>query len=429
MPNQEIRPSLWRGSHEQAGYFLWLGLLFLQPFNRYGAIKLLLLLGLIGVLVFGRWTHMRWTHEHLAAPTKVGILLLVWAVAVSLFGPYPLDSIDALRKEMLIQIVLFAAALRFVKNSENAWAALTSITFGYVLVTFASFGWLGNYWLDNREVPHLPGRSHDALWGGYPATAGICLPLLLGWLIWRPQHPIVRVAGWLSVLAAFGLIIMYGSRTPLLVVALSIFLLLIAKRLWKLVAVLLILVVVVGVSLETTAFGPQTARYASLFQTKTYVKNERNMLWAAVWDVSQDRLLTGYGYGWKKLAWAIRDGGYVSRWEQEKNNLLKLFPPEVLQSYGKANPHNYFLQVVFEIGLVGFGLVLIFWSLVAHQGLVILRQTRSDTRSFALVALIGLSAYAFSNITNGHWVGMLANISVTLAGCLVALRNSGTSNA
>src|SRR5574343_1822115 len=70
------------------------------------------------------------------------------------------------------------------------------------------------------------------------------------------------------------------------------------------------------------------------------------------------------------IMWAINDGGYAERWKANDPGKAAYFVGEETQaSYGKVNPHNYFLQVAFEIGIPGLLLVLAFWGAVFWLGL------------------------------------------------------------
>ena len=232
----------------------------------------------------------------------------------------------------------------------------------------------------------------------------------------------------LFVLVALAVVLtaLYGSRSPLLVVAISVIVFFALFRAWKALAIAFLVMAIGAGWFATQSNIGYLEKYRSLAQAGTYVTNQglskRLDVWSGVAEVIEARPLLGYGYGWKKLAWAINEGGYAERWKANDPGKAAYFlGEETHASYGKVNPHNYFLQVAFEIGIPGLLMVLAFWLAVFWQGLQGLVRGPVEHQRLRVVILTTLLAYLLSNLANGFWVGGLANMACALVGILVGL--------
>lgn len=410
----------------KAGLFAWLGLLFLQPFNYFGALRLICMGLLLPVLIWVLVTRnplqrLRWNPALLIACTIAG-----WAVAVSAFGPYPTESLTALRKDFLVQALILLGAVAFVRSVADIWKMLTVALAGFAAVSLLSLWEIGRYWLENGFSLVIP-RTHASYWGGYAAIASLYLPLLLGWLLKTHRGSLAKLSGWGLFLSGSVLVILYGSRTPFPVIAIACLALILFLRRWRTFVCAIAIMAVAAGAIQLTA-NTQLARYQTLLKSDTYVTNsglsQRLSVWEGAWEVISDRPWTGYGFGWKKLAWVINEQGYAERWRNERSDIATYYLDNAKAAYGKVNPHNYVLQVMFEIGAIGLALALAFWLTIFKTGTGLLRQVVNlPARELAAVLLATLTAYALANITNGQWIGGLANLSIACAACLLVLEH------
>jgi O-antigen ligase len=267
-------------------------------------------------------------------------------------------------------------------------------------------------------------RDHSTFWGGYASTGSLMIPLLLGGLLVAPSRRGTAVAGWALLCVAAALIFLYGSRTPFLVVGGATLLLFVLLKKWRGVLAISLVAALFAALVQMAPVGP-LEKYRSLLKSETYVTNSglslRLSVWEGCWQVIADRPLTGYGHGWKKLAWAINDKGLAERWSSERPDLAAYYLTDGKASYGKVNPHNYLLQVMFEIGAVGLLLAIAFWFAVIRDSVRLLGNREKGMRDLAACLMATLGAYALTNLTNGQWVGGLANLSLAFAGCLLAI--------
>jgi O-antigen ligase len=412
----------------QLAWVAWGVALFLLPFNRFGGVRnaalLVLLVSLLGLWriapATGRLKHSR--------GLIVGILLVCWALLVSIFGPYPAESLSAISKDLLFQGLLLAGAWRLVRNEKDIKRSLLIALAGFLTVSFLSVGEIvdsGFSTLFSANIEEAP-RRHNAFWGGYAASASVYLPMLVGICVLLPMRSLWRAGVVALILFVLLLTVLYGSRSALLIVFLTGIAGLLLARRFRTLLVLLALLVSVLIGLYNQADLGYLNKYKSLSKPETYVTNQGLGLRLAVWqgaaEVISERPWLGFGYGWKKLAWVINDNGYAARWRAEEPELARYYLGEAeTASYGRVNPHNYVLQVVFELGVIGFGLVLAFWAIVVMASIRLVRYHELGVARWGGILLLTLVGYFLSNINNGYWVGGVANFAVAIAGMALAL--------
>ena len=349
---------------------LWFGLLFIQPFEKFVAVKYLLMVGLlIAAVPLALRNDIRQRLCGRNIVLSLALAIVVWCIAVSAASPYVADSFHALPRDLLLQAQLLLVGCLLVRSAEQARTALWMIVGGFaavsVLSSFEVGAYLLNHSLSEGQIP----RSHKSFWGGYATMASFCLPLIIAFTASTAATMQQRVV--LGALVILGVVLtgLYGSRSPLLVVVISVIVLFGLLRAWKaLAAVFLVIALGTGWFASQSNLG-YLEKYRSLAETDTYVTNQglslRLDVWSGVVELIEARPLLGYGYGWKKLAWAINDGGYAERWKASDPGKAAYFLGEAEKaSYGKVNPHNYFLQVAFEIGVPGLLLDLAVWLAV-----------------------------------------------------------------
>lgn len=411
----------------QVALGMWLGLLFIQPFEKFVALKYLLMVGLLVIAVpLALRADIRQRLHSRNMVLGLGLAIVVWCIAVSVASPYAADSLHALPRDLLLQAELLLVGCLLVRRTEQARMALWMIMAGFATVSVLSSFEIGSYLLSHSLSEGQIPRSHKSFWGGYATMASFCLPLIIAFGVSCANGMLQRLL--LLVLLILGVVLtgLYGSRSPLLVVAISVIVMFGLLRAWKALAVVFLVIVLASGWVATQRDLGYLEKYRSLAKTDTYVTNQglslRLDVWSGVVELIEARPMLGYGYGWKKLAWAINDGGYAERWKaNDPGKALYFLGEETQASYGKVNPHNYFLQVAFEIGLPGLLLVLTFWVAVFWLGLKGLVRGSVDNQHLRAVILTTLLAYLLSNFANGFWVGGLANMACALVGILVAL--------
>lgn len=414
---------------------LWWVLLFIQPFEKFVAVKYLMMVGLlIAAVPLALRAEIRQRLRSRNIVLGLALAIVVWCIAVSAASPYPADSLHALPRDLLLQAELLLVGGLLVTGPKQARTALWMIMAGFAAVSLLSAVEVASYLKDHALSEGQIPRSHKSFWGGYATMASFCLPLIIAFAVSIASGIRQRVL--LGVLCLLGVVLtgLYGSRSPLLVVAIAVIVLFGLLRAWKaLVVAFLLMALGIGWVATQSNLG-YLEKYRSLAEADTYVTNQglslRLDVWSGVIELIEARPVLGYGYGWKKLAWAINDGGYAERWKATDPGKSAYFlGEETAASYGKVNPHNYFLQVAFEIGIPGLLLVLAFWLAVFWQGLKGIVRGPLEHQRLRVVILTTLLAYLLSNFANGFWVGGLANMACALVGILIGLTLSEQSAA
>lgn len=414
---------------------LWWVLLFIQPFEKFVAVKYLMMVGLlIAAVPLALRAEIRQRLRSRNIVLGLALAIVVWCIAVSAASPYPADSLHALPRDLLLQAELLLVGGLLVTGPKQARTALWMIMAGFAAVSLLSAVEVASYLKDHALSEGQIPRSHKSFWGGYATMASFCLPLIIAFAVSTASGIRQRVL--LGVLCLLGVVLtgLYGSRSPLLVVAIAVIVLFGLLRAWKALAVVFLLMALGVGWVATQSNLGYLEKYRSLAEADTYVTNQglslRLDVWSGVIELIEARPVLGYGYGWKKLAWAINDGGYAERWKATDPGKSAYFlGEETAASYGKVNPHNYFLQVAFEIGIPGLLLVFAFWLAVFWQGLKGIVRGPLEHQRLRVVILTTLLAYLLSNFANGFWVGGLANMACALVGILVGLTLSEQSAA
>jgi O-antigen ligase len=244
--------------------------------------------------------------------------------------------------------------------------------------------------------------------------------LLLGGR-WRWLAPL----GLLAVLIAMLLV---QSRAPVAAALVAITFMLFLLRKWRILFTSLSIVLASGVYLGLTqpeiaqryamAMSPQT--YTQAFVTQDFQLGDgfsgRTPIWFGLLEITKQRTWTGYGFGWKKLGPVAVEGGYVARWAAQKNDIFAAEQARYFsQNPSTVNPHNLYLQLYFESGLVGLIsyllLLLILFVQAAHIA----------WRGNAFNRLIGamVFAYLIDHVILGMFNGLLIGLGPSLA--LIAL--------
>ncbi|MBZ0091297.1 MAG: O-antigen ligase family protein, partial [Sulfuricellaceae bacterium] len=410
----------------QAMRFLLLALVFLQPLNHVNALRLLSLYLLLGLFCFRLIQQGRVYWAEFTDPATLGLLALaVWAVLASVLGPYPLESLNAARKSLMPQILLYLVVLGEFRSPRQIQQLFTVIVTSFMAVTL----------LSAEEILRIgvnafnPGMiSHDMFLDGYASNAGFYLPFTLLYLFSREKREYwgfpLRISATLTLACGYIIVLLYNSRTALIAIALSSLLTpLLLKRYRLLLAVGAALLLAGGLSYYS---GAELSKYQSLLHPATYVSNaglsERLSVWAGAWDVVRERFIAGYGYGWKKLAWVINDKGWIGIWEKsQRADIIAYYAPQGKAHYGRVNPHNLLLQLLFEMGLIGVLLYAQFWVQSLKRILSGAFRRGQPYRPFLAGSLGVILSYLLLNLTNGYWEGTLANMLIVLLACTQVL--------
>jgi O-antigen ligase len=409
--------------------FSTLFLLAVLPFSHNAALKNFALLGLLTAtlwLAMQRRLNIDW---HSPILRVLAGLLAVLALTASL-GSDPLDSLGELRKHFLPGILLLLLIPQVFKDERLMRLVLSVIALAFMMRAGLTLIELAEYFPDLDS-----GRSEGYFIKGFSLDAGFYVPALMGLLLlggrWRWLAP-------LGLLAVLMVMLLVQSRTPVVAASLSLIVMLFVLRKWRILLFSAAAVIFAGGYLMisqpeignrfASTFSPKT--YALALDTKHYQPTEgfaaRMPIWFGVLEITASHTLTGYGFGWKKLGRTAVDDGYVARWKARENDA---FAQEQAWYFSlptaKVNPHNLYLQIYFESGLLGLAVYLLMLLVLFWQAFRLAWQTNGEQRIFAAVALAYLVSHVTLGLANGLWIGL--GPSLALIALLETVRRSEKS--
>ena len=375
-----LQPMLWRG-----GEFCLLAYFFVVPFPhtatlRVGALGAALILWVLAVasehgLRWRQWAMDRWV-----------LAYIVVAAASTLFSADPWESARQFRSSGLEHVAVYLIVTEQLRRGAKIhWLLAVSLASSSLIALYGywSFWWLGLV-SDGRPVSLF--SYHNDL------SHYLLLPsLILVWYLIRERAWALRPA-WAALLVLhLGLLVLIQTRASVVafVTASGVMAIILRRRL---LTVLLVSLVGVALPLGLLGDGRMWQRYSSIFRLETYVTEQttmRGQAWNTTLGLIKDRPLLGYGYGWKGFPTQVRALG-----------LTDLGVPG-----GVIHPHNIFLEVAFESGVLG---LLTFLGLWLHVVVVALRNIRqradpfiSDVNTLALGVFLAALLVGLTDI--GIW--------------------------
>ena len=406
--------------------FSTLFLLAVLPFSHNAALKNFALLGLLTATLWLAAQRRLAIDWHSPILRVLAALLTVLAVTATL-GSDPLDSLGELRKHFLPGILLLLLIPQVFQGERLMRLVLSVIALSFMLRAGLTLIELAEYFPDLDS-----GRSAGNFIKGFSLDAGFYVPALMGLLLlggrWRWLAP-------LGLLAVLIVMLLVQSRTPVVAASLSLVVMLFVLRKWRILLFSAAAVLCAGGYL--TISQPEIGdRFASTFNPETYVLAldtthyqptegfaARMPIWFGVLEITASRSLTGYGFGWKKLGRTAVDDGYVARWKARENDA---FAQEQAWYFSlptsKVNPHNLYLQIYFESGLLGLAAYLLMLLVLFWQAFRLSWRAYGERRIIAAVALAYLVSHVTLGLANGLWIGL--GPSLALIALLESVRRS-----
>lgn len=257
-------------------------------------------------------------------------------------------------------------------------------------------------------------------------------PFLMGALLYLPLNK--RFKAFLALILILGLllVVLSGVRTSLVLTSATIgwFALFSCWRYWRymLAAGLMVLALLASTAwylsdnpLVVASENSLTARYISLLHPKTYQAGNDWSLWErkaiakGVWELSETAPAFGHGLGWQKLPEVAARKGYLDKWRASPEPIDKTLRDYFELGRGRVNPHNFYLGLFFEVGVVGllaYASLLIALLVYLSQQILVKRDqfTKGIVASGSAYILVTLVA----GLAGGPWLpaALLALICV-----------------
>lgn len=363
----------------------------------------------------------------LRSPITISTLIFcAIALTSSFLSPYWEESIKPIRRDLVPFFIVFCALtgnMTEQKSKEDlAKATLWSLIASYIarLLLACANWWAQGFQHDSYTIDREAAPFVDF----FAINSPLFLPLLIVALLYWRLNKAWQLMLTISVLAALVLVGIAAVRTALLC-ALLVSFYQVAPFLWKRKWLVLGCVVIAG-SISFVAFKPQLERaapkYATIFQPITYKENgsivERYAIWRATLEMVETRPLLGYGLGWKKLHDIAYTEGFYDQWKKRSDWLdqwgIRYFDQT---GYGGTNPHNLFVQILFETGALG---LLTYCSVLIAMGIVAFKSRQSNQGDWVWPCIsASLLAYLIVNLMNGIWLTSGSTLGLLIATELV----------
>ena len=342
--------------------------------------------------------------------------LVVIAALSALFSPLSVDAFNNLRKDTLPFLLAFV--LLSCQSDERHGLqrtrvmAVWALIYGYVIKeTLAVRGGIANnfvfsiYETANIQLPkYLDFFATDTI---------LYLPFLLSVLLFWPMKLWQRVLLLIVTATALTIVAMSGVRATFMAASLLLAAFLFVRfwsRRWLMLGAILLLAIS-AFAMKDHVTNPSIARYYTLFSKGTYQfgndgsVSERKAIIRAVWEISSERWWIGYGPGWKKLPVIAQERGYMARWQASTDPIDGWAYRYFSYGEGRVNPHNLYMQILFEVGVPG---LLAYAALVLSLMLAGFKHwARGEgvmVRSMGVATVLYVGVYAVTGMAGGVWL-------------------------
>ena len=344
------------------------------------------------------------------------VALVLIATLSAILSPLSADALNNLRKDTLPFLLAFV--LLSCQSDERhslqrtRVMAVWALIYGYVIKeTLAVRDGVANnfvfsiYETANIQLPkYLDFFATDTI---------LYLPFLLSVLVFWPMKLWQRVLLLIVTATALTIVAMSGVRATFMAASLLLAAFLFVRfwsRKWLMLGAILLLAIS-AFAMKDHVTNPSIARYYTLFSKGTYQfgndgsVSERKAIIRAVWEISSERWWIGYGPGWKKLPVIAQERGYMARWQASTDPVDGWAYRYFSYGEGRVNPHNLYLQILFEVGVPG---LLAYAALVLSLMLAGFKHwARGEgvmVRSMGVATVLYVGVYAVTGMAGGVWL-------------------------
>ncbi|GIL38305.1 O-antigen ligase family protein [Roseiterribacter gracilis] len=344
-------------------------------------------LGIVATIVLARIRDKQWPVPPRAA-LVLAVAISAWAAASALWAFAPKEVFAKIPDLTLLLVgSVFVAAVKLDAAEQRKVERALLLGTGIALVLFAAQSFLA--------TPAAQLFSNRTLNFSYANRAADALPLLL-WpaalVLWRQGKSHIA-APLLLIFAALTPLTESASSRLSSVIALGVFGLvsLLPNLVRRLPTVLVVLAMLLCVPLARTLDKAGVADNEHLF----YSARHRVEIWGFAAKKFLERPILGWGLNNSRV---VPNDGVVSRFQAPDKPVLTL------------HPHDGWLQVLLELGVVGGALVLAAFVALTTR----LANFASDTRRFAIPAFC--VAFTVASLAFGAWqswwMAMLATSAI-----------------
>jgi|GEM_PF-5331449 len=372
---------------EKLFQFLFTLYVFILPIPHMPAIRnialfssllLFIYLGFKGKLYFPSSLSQRW---------KLFLFFLIGGIFFSNLIGLALQQVDItgslkqVWENLLEDVYIFWAILLFFNRPTRLKFLLRGFIYGFLFLTFFAFGnviWSYFHFGWSQILNRLNRVSNFYWWAGYSRIGTIYLPILIGFLVefWREFNRWEKWGLVVGGIIGIGLLLLYRSAGPAILTLSAL-----ALIGWLKVGPSRLITILGGIGMVGIIYfyDVHLTKERKIFNLSQYdllhnpgSLDGRGGLWKGFLLLldTPEKVVFGYGYGWKKFG--IIGKKFRARFKMENNyESYKMF-----SGYGHANPHNTYIEVLMDGGVVGLTLFLIFIGVGGWLGIKIGRDRR-----------------------------------------------------
>ncbi len=348
----------------------------------------------------------------------ITLLLLGSIVLVSaLASTYRADALSMVRKEtlpfLLGYLLLTCQRVSNLERKQIGRYVLVALVAGFVIkLSLAIWAGVNNGWV--FSIYETPDITLPRYLDFFAADIIYYLPFLLMPLFFWQMQAIYRWLLGVVILLTLAFAFVSGVRTTFIFVC-AIIAFISLCRFWRYKWYLFGLVIL-GISAAYFAkdniTNPTLARYYTIVSADTYKfgsdgsVSERKAIAKGVWEVVQDSFWLGYGPGWKKLPTVAANNGHIARWKSGSEPWHQWAVSYFSYGEGRVNPHNFYLMLLFEVGVLGLCAYLAFMLVVVFKALRNGLKANASPEAFGLsigvLAYVGV--YLGAGVAGGPWL-------------------------
>lgn len=367
---------------------------FVLPFTHNAALKNAALLGMFVALVIAGTKRRSSVDPRSPIAVSVGVVMGL-ALLSCLASLDVAESLDAWRKHFVPMLLLFPLVVMYFRQRRMLLVLLA--------VLASAFGIRAALALYETATTT---REASLFFKGYAMEATLYAPLLAGLVAAFAGRQ--RMAAGAVLLVALVASLASGSRTAAVAITLGCLVVPMALGLWR-QSIVLVAAFALVIGGAFVAKPQLLERYSSALYDDSYIgpsgMSARYPIWVGTWQVVQRRPLLGYGFGWKKLGKTAVEVGLVDRWQASHDPYLQAASSYFSLPTDKVNPHNLVLQVLFEVGMVGFASYVVMLAILLWQALLLVRNVTPEWRPLPAIMIGFLASYLVMNVSNGLWIG------------------------
>lgn len=352
----------------------------------------------------------------ISAPTLSFFALVAIATVSACLSPVYSDALNNLRKDtlpvLLAFLLLSSQANHQYSLQRNRVLAVWALILGYAIKEMLAVrdGIANNFVFSIYETANVQLPKYLDF---FATDTILYLPFLLAVLLFWPAKLWLRLLLLIVTLVALIMVAMSGVRATFIAAAMlttGFLLVRFWSRKWILIGVIFV-TAISAFAIRDHVTNPSIARYYTIFSKGTYQfgndgsVSERKAIIKAVWEISSERLWIGYGPGWKKLPTIAAERGYMQRWQASTDPIDGWAYRYFSYGEGRVNPHNLYMQLLFEVGAPGLLIYLVLLLCVFLAGLKHWTRGRdAQVKAMGLATVFYVGVYGITGMAGGVWL-------------------------